>query len=167
MQDTRTPMIIAGVIIGLNIAVDFIYFYTFGSDVMKVSGLALGNTTAYLVGTVIVWIVLTKRLGGLDGRRVAGSLAKICVSSAAMGVATWATAYALEKYVGVATFPEQLLQVGAAILVGSLVYIGMAILLKSEEMYALRNLLGRLLRRKQSELEPRGIEPVEEDSIMD
>ena len=29
MQDTKTPMIIAAVIIALNIAVDFIYFYSF------------------------------------------------------------------------------------------------------------------------------------------
>jgi putative peptidoglycan lipid II flippase len=167
MQDTKTPMIIAGVIIGLNIAVDFIYFYTFNTDVMKVSGLALGNTTAYVVGTVVVWVVLTRRLGGLDGRRVATSLARICVASVVMGAAVWATSWACAKYVGVATFPEQLLQVTASILVGALVYAVMAILLKSEEMRSLKNLIGRFLGQKQSELEPHGREPVEEDSIMD
>jgi len=167
MQDTKTPMIVAGIIIGLNIAVDFIYFYSFESSVMKVSGLALGNTTAYFVGTVLVWIVLSKRLGGLDGKRVAGSLAKIVVASAVMGGATWVTAWACGKYVGTATFGEQLLQVCASLIVAAAVFLGMAVLLKSEEMRALRRLIGRFPRRSQSELEPHGTEPVEEDTIIE
>ena len=167
MQDTRTPMIIAGIIIGLNIAVDFIYFYGFKSNVMKVSGLALGNTTAYVVGTVLLWVVLSKRLGGLDGRRVAGSLAKIVMASLVMGGACWATAWACGKYVGVATFAEQLLQVTASLLVSGVVYLAIVWLLKSEEMHALKNLIARFLGRRQADIEPEGREPVEEDSIMD
>jgi len=167
MQDTKTPMIVAGVIIGLNIAVDFIYFYSFKSNVMKVSGLALGNTTAYFVGTILVWVVLSRRLGGLDGKRVFLSLAKIVAASAVMGAATWATAWACGKYVGTTTFLEQFLQVTAALIVAGAVYLGMAVLLKSEEMRALRHLLGRFLKRRQSELEPHGTEPVEEDTIIE
>lgn len=148
MQDTRTPMIIAGAIIGLNIAVDFIYFYSFKSDVMKVSGLALGNSTAYAAGTVLVWILLTKRLGGLDGKRVASSLSKICAASAVMGAVTWVVAWACEEFIGVRTFPQQLLQVGAAIFAGSAAYLLVAWLLRSEEMQALKRLIGRVLGRK-------------------
>jgi putative peptidoglycan lipid II flippase len=167
MQDTKTPMVVAGIIIGLNIAVDFIYFYTFKSNVMKVSGLALGNTTAYVAGTILVWAVLSRRMGGLDGRRVARSFAKILVASAALGGACWVTSWACQKYVGVATFPEQLLQVSASIIVAAAVYVGIALLLKSEEMHALRKLIARFLGRKQADIQPEGREPVEEDSIMD
>lgn len=167
MQDTKTPMVIAGVIVALNIAVDFIYFYGFSTDVARVSGLALGNTTAHVVGAVIAWMVLSRRLGGLDGRRVAVSLAKICAASALMGGACWLTAWLVGKYVGVATFPAQLLQVTASLIVAAAVYLGAAHLFKSEEMRALRNLIARFFSKKQSELEPEGREPVEEDSIMD
>jgi putative peptidoglycan lipid II flippase len=167
MQDTKTPMIIAGIIVGLNIAVDFIYFYTFKTDIMKVAGLALGNTTAYLVGSVLVWIVLSKRLGGLDGRRVAISLSKILAASALMGAACWGTAQLCANLFGVTEFWAQLVQVVAAITVSAIVYITIALLLKSEEMHALRRLIARLLRRKQSDIEPQGMEPVEEDSIME
>jgi len=160
-------MIVAGIIIALNIAVDFIYFYTFRSDVMKVSGLALGNTTAYFVGTIIVWIVLSKRLGGLDGRHIAVSLSKILGASAVMGAACWGTAELCQSLVGVKTFPAQLLQVCASLAVAAAVYVGITLLLKSEEMAALRRLVAKLLSRRQSDIEPHGQEPVEEDPIME
>ncbi len=167
MQDTRTPMVVAGVIIALNIGVDFLYFYTFKTDVMKVASLALGNTTAYVAGAVTVWLVLRRRLGSLDGRRIATSLGKICLASAAMGAACWATALVVETLVGVADFWGQLLQVVLALAVAAGVYLGAAVLLKSEEMSALRRLAARLMGRRPGGGEPQGREPVEQNSIMD
>lgn len=166
MQDTRTPMIIAAFIIGLNIAVDFIYFYSFSGNVMKVSGLALGNTTAYVVGAVALVWVLRKRLGSLDGRRIGGSLAKICVASAVMGGACYAAAWLVESTVGVQSFGAQLLQVSVAILVSVAVYTGMAFLLRSEEMRALRGLLSRLAKRKEGDLSQGGTEPIDDTKII-
>ncbi|MBN1288624.1 MAG: murein biosynthesis integral membrane protein MurJ [Actinobacteria bacterium] len=147
MQDTRTPMIIAGLIIGLNIAVDFIYFYAFSTDIMKVSGLALGNTTAYVIGSVCVTAVLWKRLGRIDGRKIATSLTRITVASAIMGLACWVTSWLVEKTVGVATFYGQLLQVVGAIAAGATVYIAMALILKSEEMNSLKRLISKIFKR--------------------
>ncbi len=167
MQDTKTPMIVAGILVAFNIAVDFLYFYSFDSEVMKVAGLALGNTTAHFIGAVIVWVVLWRRLGSIDGRRVSVSLTKICLASAAMGAACWGTAQLIESWVGVSDFWGQLLQVTCAILVAVVVYLTVTVLLRSEEMQALRRLLLRLLKRSADELEPRGREPVDEDSIME
>ncbi len=166
MQDTKTPLIIAGIIIGLNIAVDFIYFYSFSSDVMKISGLALGNTTAYVVGAVLVWIMLSRRLGGLDGKRVATFLARIAVASLAMGIACWTVAWLCQKFVGVATFPEQLLQVAAAVIVSAIVYLGASALFKSEEMRALRRLIAKFFRRNHGDIEPPVKETAEESRII-
>jgi putative peptidoglycan lipid II flippase len=167
MQDTRTPMIVAGLIIALNIAVDFLYFSSFQTDVMKVASLALGNTTAYVVGAIVVWLVLKRKLGSLDGARVTRSLVKICLASAVMGAACWGVSALVEKYVGVSGFGGQFLQVSLALLVSAVVYVTAVLLLKSEEMHALRGLVGRFLRRGPDDMEPQGREPVEEDSIMD
>jgi putative peptidoglycan lipid II flippase len=167
MQDTRTPMVVAAMVIGLNIAVDFIYFYSFNTDVMKVAGLALGNSTAYFVGAIVVWLVLRRRLGSLDEPRIARSLARICVASAAMGVACWGTAYLVGKWVGVESFGTQLLQVTLAIAAACAVYVAVSLLLKSEEMRALRKLITRFFKRSQDELDPLQREPVDEDSIME
>jgi putative peptidoglycan lipid II flippase len=166
MQDTKTPMIIAAVIIGINIIVDFIYFYSFKSPVMKVSGLALGNTTAYLVGAVSVWVVLRKRLGALDGRRISISLAKICLASTVMGGVCYGVAYAVQSTVGVATFGGQLLQVGLAIIASAVAYTGMAFLLKSEEIHALRGLLSRLGKRRGPDSYQGGPDPIDDNKII-
>ncbi|MFH1149054.1 MAG: murein biosynthesis integral membrane protein MurJ [Actinomycetota bacterium] len=166
-QDTKTPMIVAAIITVINIGVDFLYFYSFGTDVMKVSGLALGNTTAYVLGTIGVWIVLRKRLGSLDGRRITVSLSKICAASVIMAGAIYLTAWGCESLFGTSTFWALLILVSASILVGSAVYLGLAVLLRSEEMAALKRLIVRYLKRNQSDIEPTGREPVEEDSIME
>lgn len=167
MQDTRTPMIIAALVIGLNIVVDFIFFYSFSGDVMKVSGLSLGHTCSYFVGMIAVWAVLRHRLGALDGPRVARSLGKILLASALMGGACWGTAALVKAVIGVESLTGQILQVVAAIVVGAAVYLCMAVVLKSEEMHALRRLLARFFGRRQADMEPQGKEPVEEDSIIE
>jgi len=167
MQDTKTPMVVAAILVAFNIGVDFLYFYSFDSEVMKVAGLALGNTTAHFIGAVIVWVLLWRRLGSLDGRRVAVSLSKICLASGITGVACWGTAQLVESWVGVSGFWGQLLQVTMSILVACVVYLGTTVILKSEEMRALRRLLSRFLKRSADDLEPRGREPVDEDSTME
>lgn len=147
MQDTKTPMIVAAIIIAFNILIDFVYFYGFKSDVMKVSGLALGNSTAYLFGSILVWAVLRKRLGSIDGKRVAASLIRICIASTAMGVACWATCWGMKEIVGDVRFLHQLLQVSSAIVVSLVVFLASAHIVGSEEIQSIRNLAKRLFSR--------------------
>lgn len=76
MKDTRTPALISlvnvGVAIGLN---------TFSSLVLPpdliVPGLAVGYWIPYIVGSMIAWRVLSRRIGGLDGRRVASTTIRL------------------------------------------------------------------------------------------
>lgn len=84
-----------------------------------------------------------------------------------MGGACWGVSKLVASLVGVDNFGGQLLQVGLALVVAAAVYLGVSVLLKSEEMFALRRLLSRMLRRRQSELEPHGREPVDDDSIIE
>lgn len=165
MQDTRTPTIVAAIIIGLNIGLDFLYFYTFKSDVMKVAGLALGNTTAYVIGAILIWEVLRRRLGSLDGKRVAVSLFKTCLASTVMGLVVYGTAKASRALVP-ASLGEELLEVFLPIITGALTYLAVATILRSEEIGSLKNLLLRFAGRKQSEIEPQGKEPSEKNGIL-
>ena len=76
MKDTRTPALISlvnvGVAIGLN---------TFSSFVLPpnliVPGLAVGYWVPYIVGSLIAWRILARRIGGLDGRRVTATLVRL------------------------------------------------------------------------------------------
>lgn len=79
MKDTRTPALISlvnvGVAIGLN---------TFSSFVLPpsliVPGLAVGYWIPYIVGSLIAWRVLSRRIGGLDGRRVIATLLRLHIA---------------------------------------------------------------------------------------
>lgn len=79
MKDTRTPALISlvnvGVAIGLN---------TFSSFVLPpsliVPGLAVGYWVPYIVGSLIAWRVLSRRIGGLDGRRVAATTIRLHIA---------------------------------------------------------------------------------------
>lgn len=76
MKDTRTPALISllnvGVAIGLNTASSLLL-----PPNLIVPGLAVGYWVPYIVGSLIAWRVLARRIGGLDGRRVTTTLLRL------------------------------------------------------------------------------------------
>ena len=91
LQDSRTPVAVSASTVAVNLALNVGL-----AGVLGYRGLALGTgLSAILNATVLLWL-LRRRLGGLDGRRVATALVKVLAASAVMGVATWAIAYWLE-----------------------------------------------------------------------
>ena len=87
LRDARTPVIVSVVSIVANLAMNLVLVQTLGFR-----GLALGTAIAALFNAIALLWLLRRRLGGLDGRRVAVSLAKISLASLAMGVAAHFTA---------------------------------------------------------------------------
>ena len=59
--------------------------------VMGFRGLALGTALAAMFNAIALLWLLERRLGGLEGRRIATSLIKIVVASLVMGLAAWST----------------------------------------------------------------------------
>jgi putative peptidoglycan lipid II flippase len=133
MQDTRTPAIINVFAVGLNTAVNFIYY-----RYLNVEGLALGHATAYTFAAVVAVIVLRRRLGGLEGRRLAPALGQILVAGAATGGASWLVARGIEAWLGTATLGPQLLQVGSGIAVGLGTFLAIAAAFKMPELALIR-----------------------------
>jgi putative peptidoglycan lipid II flippase len=58
MQDTRTPAVINVFAVGLNVAMNLVYFQIF-----DVRGLALGHATAYTFAAVAAGLIIQRRLG--------------------------------------------------------------------------------------------------------
>jgi putative peptidoglycan lipid II flippase len=82
LQDTRTPTLIN---LGVNltlIAVD-VPIYLALPDRWKVLGLAAGHASSFLVGLLICSRVLSRRLGGLEGRAVVQTAAR-CLAAAVL-----------------------------------------------------------------------------------
>jgi putative peptidoglycan lipid II flippase len=86
LGDSRTPAIIAGLSAIVGASVMVVGGVAFHSDTAKVAALGLGHSAAYLVGTVVLGIVLRRRVGrGFFPRALPPSLA----ASIALGGLAW------------------------------------------------------------------------------
>ena len=73
MQDTRTPALVNVAAAVVNVAANLLYL----SFDWGVPGLALGHATSYVFATLVCLVVLRKRLGRIDGARIASTLVRV------------------------------------------------------------------------------------------
>jgi putative peptidoglycan lipid II flippase len=141
MQDTRTPALINVAAVGLNTAVNFLYFFTFH---LGVRGLALGHATAYTFASIAALVLLRRRLGGLDGKHVWPSVGRTFAAALATGGAAWAVARTMAQVVDPTQLAGAAAQVLAAVAAGLLVFALAARILQMEEVDSVRrHLLAR------------------------
>ena len=76
MHDSRTPALISVITMVINITANLVALAVLPPQHV-VAGLGAGFGVANLVGTAIAWRVLSRRVGGLDGRRVGSALARM------------------------------------------------------------------------------------------
>jgi putative peptidoglycan lipid II flippase len=142
MQDTRTPAVINVFAVGVNMAANLALFPALG-----VRGLALGHALAYTFAATVAFLVIRRRLGGIDGRDLARGMAKVLVAAALTGTAAWAGSRLIFETLGADTLIEQIVQVGIGVLAGLIVFIGAAVLFRMEEFELVkRTLLARMRR---------------------
>jgi putative peptidoglycan lipid II flippase len=142
MQDTRTPALINVAAVGLNTAVNLALF-----PVLEVQGLALGHALAYTFASVAAAVVIRRRLGGLDGRRVRSGLVRVGVAGALTAGAAWLAARLIGDALGTSSLAEQATQVLGSVAVGLLVFLGSAVALRIEELELLKGFVARRVRR--------------------
>ncbi len=121
LHDTRTPVIVGAAAMGLNVILSLLLI---GS--LAQSGLALANSIATTIETLLLAGLVRKRLNGIEGRRIGNALARSGLAASAMGLALF----------GLRQFPiENALVVGAGgIVVGGIVYGCVAFLLRADEL---------------------------------
>ncbi len=89
LRDSRTPVVASVVSVVANLVLNLALVRVLGYR-----GLALGTALAALVNASLLLAWLGRRLGGLEGRRLASTTVKITLASTAMG----ATAAAVEAW---------------------------------------------------------------------
>jgi putative peptidoglycan lipid II flippase len=130
MKDTRTPVRVANISMGVNIAGNLMLMGPWG-----VGGLAFATAIASVVNAALLFWLLRRRLGLLGGRRLALSLARAAAASLFMGLAAWAwTRWG---------FGPPALRVTVAVAGGAALYFALARLLRSEESVHLTGLFRR------------------------
>ena len=82
LQDTSTPVKIALLSIAVNIVFSFLLM-----GPMRHGGLALANAIAQAVNFIVLFHLLRKRFGNVDGKRIIRSFTVSFIASAVMGVA--------------------------------------------------------------------------------
>lgn len=128
LQDTRTPVTVGIFTILINIGLNFllIRYYAHG-------GLAFAYSLAGIVNMAGLLWVLRKRIGSIDGRKMTYSFLKTLGVSVIMGLAVYQTAAVVENFVDIGFKSGQLIQVLAGVVVGAVIFIGLALALKMEE----------------------------------
>jgi len=138
MHDTKTPFWINCAVVAINIAINIPMYAAF-----KVEGLAAGQAIAYTVGIAAQSILLGRRIGGIEGSRIASSTARVVVCGAFMGLTVWAVLAATRSAVGDTGFIGEVLQVAAPGVTGLVVFFLCALVLHVEELDFVRGVIAR------------------------
>jgi putative peptidoglycan lipid II flippase len=84
LHDARTPVIVSVVTIAANLVLNI-----WLNSVMGFRGLALGTAIAANINAGLLLYLLSRRISGVDARRVGVTLLKVAIASAVMGLATY------------------------------------------------------------------------------
>ena len=135
LHDTKTPVLLGILSLAINLVISLSLI-----NVLGVTGLALANTIAALLEMTLLIVVIRRRLGGLDDRRVALSALKTTVASVVMGLAVWG-------FLNVTASASVVARAFGGMIIGAGVFFSAAWLLRVEELRLLAGLLGRQLHR--------------------
>jgi putative peptidoglycan lipid II flippase len=137
LQSNWTPTLVALGNLAVNAALDAA-FYRFGTW-----GIPLATSLANVFGTVVLFVLLRRRLGSLELPETADSIARIIAASAILAGACFGIWYGLDQALG-RSFLGQLASVGVALAAGVAVYFLSCRALKVRELGALLALRRRL-----------------------
>jgi len=137
LQSNWVPTIVALGNLFLNALLDAL-FYRFGTW-----GIPLGTAVCNVVSTAVLIALLRRRLGRIDGSRIAASVARIAIASAFVAGVAWIVWHPLDSALG-RSFPAQVVSLGTALVACALTYYTACRALRVREMQALLSLRGRL-----------------------
>jgi putative peptidoglycan lipid II flippase len=89
-QDTKTPVIIGTIAMGLNVVFSFAFARLFSQiGWMPHGGLALANSLATALEASALFLVMRGRLNGIEGRYITRGFAACTLASLGMGAGLW------------------------------------------------------------------------------
>jgi putative peptidoglycan lipid II flippase len=89
-HDTKTPVVIGAIAMGLNIVFSFTFAWLFGQiGWMPHGGLALANSLATALEASALFLFMRQRLNGIEGRHIARGFAACALASLGMAIGLW------------------------------------------------------------------------------
>ncbi len=142
-HDSKTPLFTGLGSEAINISLALILSKKLGAP-----GLALAFTCSSIFNFLMQFILLHRKLGGLDVKRLVRSLLKFSIAAIFAGLAIQAMKLLVWPFADMTRVWGVLLQASAAGLFGLVIYIAVCSLLRSEEMMGLwGSLKGRIFRK--------------------
>ena len=142
LQDTKTPAITAGIAVGANILLS-LWLMT----ILDAAGLALATALASMLNGSLLVAVLHRRLGRVDWSPVGRSVLRVLMASIPVAaVCVWVSSAAIWNQSGAWLLKGTALIAGMAFSVGA--YVGVHILLRSDEMDVMLQIIKRKFGRK-------------------
>ena len=151
LEDTRTPFFItlAFSLVWLVLAVPL--FRIVGSGGPQVASLALAYGVSYWVGMTVSWILLARRLGGVDSARTLKALLRMAAAGAIALLVMLGTRALLVTYLtglGSQDKASVLVMVVTVSAVGTLSYLAAALLLRIREVSEMIGVVKRRVRKR-------------------
>ncbi|MQA04361.1 MAG: murein biosynthesis integral membrane protein MurJ [Streptosporangiales bacterium] len=137
LQDTRTPALVNLVGTLSTIAIGAIGYLVLPLRYVVIM-LALSYGLGYLVNTVLAAHILSRRLGGVDARKILGSLARMVTAAAPAAVVAWFAATGITAAVG----RHSLGGAVAVVAGGSIILLGFVILARVLRVTEVQTLAG-------------------------
>ncbi|MFN2200758.1 MAG: murein biosynthesis integral membrane protein MurJ [Caldilineaceae bacterium] len=125
LHNTWTPVLVGVAAMTLNILLSLLWV-----DALGYGGLALANTTATTVEMLFLLWLLRRRMGGLDGLRLAGTIARCVLATGLMAGALWLW---LSRIEGTGNLPLWLTTFGG-LAMGVIIYLGASTAMRSREL---------------------------------
>jgi putative peptidoglycan lipid II flippase len=135
LHDTRTPVTISVVAMSLNVVLSLILIKP-----LTHGGLALANTVATTLEFLGMVVLIRRRLGGIEGRRLIRASGRVILAATLMGGVLWASRRLVSGRIG---DTSAVFEVGGGILLGVAVYFCASLAMGAGEMRA----VGRWIRR--------------------
>lgn len=139
-QDTLTPALIGVLSLGVYMVTAVVLFPRYG-----LFSLMIADSAKHITHALVSAYLLVRRLDGLGGQRLLLTIGKASLAAGAMGlVAAWATP-SLTAWVGTGSLLREIALVVAAGGVSVVVFVGMATLVRLDELRWMGSILTRRL----------------------
>lgn len=137
LNDARTPMLVsvASILVNAVAASTMVKLAGLGH-----AGLALSTSLVALISSIVLFEVLRRRIGGVQGRRLTASFFKIAAASALMGGASGLSTRLVEHWIGLSRL-ARVADLAVSVPVGLIVFYGACRILELPELESARRAL--------------------------
>ena len=144
LHDTKTPVLIGTIAMGLNVIFSFGFAWIFSQiGWMPHGGLALANSFATALEGTALFILMRRRLSGIEGRSISDGTLRAVAASLGMAFALWLW---MQATGGMNRWVVAL----GGVALGGIVYLAGVVILRVPEIQLLIGIITRRLRRSPS-----------------